>query len=431
MANDARGGPAARALGHLGRQLEPLDRRLRPQALDLARVDEPGAETLRRLCPAGDPEAQALVGWLAAVARGDEAREEGVAAADRRDGLARLDPDAEQRRLAARPRADRRDAAVGQRHDRLLGPEPDELAHGDRAVLVVVELVPDELLGLEHVGRDDVGLGADGEAHGLAVAIDDRRHAHLAQVADQRGVDVGLDAARQRSGEDYDVRAAREVEQLVVEEPDLGREHLRAALVDLGLLAVGGVEHRGVRARLVADAHEVVEDRLLGELLDDARPGRSSGEPGGDHRLAERLERARYVDALAARHGALLDGPVATPEPEVRHGERLVDGGVERDGDDHATPLWRCARRPRSRRRRQRTNTRRRVPSATAAAASTRNVTPSAEPARSTTDAAGTAAAVTSATRSTTRPRQRSSTVPTRVPLASGPRSSLATPVRR
>ena len=96
-------------------------------------------------------------------------------------------------------------------------------------------------------------------------------------------------------------RAPREVEQLVAEQLDLLRGDRRAALVDLGLLAGGRVDHRRVRARLLADAHEVVEDRLLGELLDDARAGRAAGEAGGDHGLAERLERARDVDALAAR----------------------------------------------------------------------------------------------------------------------------------
>ena len=83
--------------------------------------------------------------------------------------------------------------------------------------------------------------------------------------------------------------------------------------------------------------------------------------PGRDHGLAERLERARDVDALAAGHRALLDGAVAAPEPEVRHRERLVDRRVEGDGDDHAMPV-RCARRRRTARRRS--NTSSRLPSA-------------------------------------------------------------------
>jgi hypothetical protein len=57
--------------------------------------------------------------------------------------------------------------------------------------------------------------------------------------------------------------------------------------------------------------------------------------PVGDHRLAERLQRARDVHALAARHRALLDRAVTPPKPEVRHRQRLVDRRVERDRDDH------------------------------------------------------------------------------------------------
>src|SRR6266436_427019 len=65
------------------------------------------------------------------------------------------------------------------------------------------------------------------------------------------------------------------------------------------------------------------------------RAGRPSREAGGDHRLAESLQRAGYVDALAARHRALIHRAMATAELEVGHGERLVDRRVQRDRDDH------------------------------------------------------------------------------------------------
>ena len=64
-------------------------------------------------------------------------------------------------------------------------------------------------------------------------------------------------------------------------------------------------------------------------------PGRPAGEAGGDHRLAERLQRAGDVDALAAGHRARLDRAVAAAEPEVRHGDGPVDRRVEGDGEDH------------------------------------------------------------------------------------------------
>ena len=114
-----------------------------------------------------------------------------------------------------------REAAVGKRHDRLARAERGDLAHRERALLLAGELVADELLGLEHVGRDDVGFGAHRLAQRLAVGVDDGRHLEPLQVADQRRVDVGLDAARQRAGEHDDRGAAREVQQLVAEQLDL------------------------------------------------------------------------------------------------------------------------------------------------------------------------------------------------------------------
>ena len=143
----------------------------------------------------------------------------------------------------------------------------------------------------------------------------------------------------------HDARALGQVEQLVHEQLDLVRRDLRPALVDLGLLAGRRVDHGRVRARLLADPDEVAEHGQLRELVDDAGAGRPAGQAGGDHGRAERLEHAGDVDALAARHRRLLDRPVAAAEPEVGHRQGLVDGRVERDGDDHAALVWRGRRR--------------------------------------------------------------------------------------
>ena len=50
----------------------------------------------------------------------------------------------------------------------------------------------------------------------------------------------------------------------------------------------------------------------------------------------EGLERAGDVHALAAREREALAGAMAEADLEVGDGQRLVDGGVGRDGDDHA-----------------------------------------------------------------------------------------------
>ena len=144
----------------------------------------------------------------------------------------------------------------------------------------------------------------------------------------------------------HSARALGQVQELVDEQLDLVRRDLRPALVDLGLLAGRRVDHRRVGARLLADADEVREHAELRELVDDAGAGRAAGQAGGDHRRAERLEHAGDVDALAAGHRRLLHRAVAAAEPEVGHRQGLVDGRVERDGDDHAALAWRRRRRP-------------------------------------------------------------------------------------
>ncbi len=71
------------------------------------------------------------------------------------------------------------------------GAQRRDLAHRQRALLLVGELVADELLGLEHVRRDDVGLGAHRLAQRLAVGVDHGRHVQPLQLADQRRVESG------------------------------------------------------------------------------------------------------------------------------------------------------------------------------------------------------------------------------------------------
>src|SRR6185503_6782635 len=78
-------------------------------------------------------------------------------------------------------------------------------------------------------------------------------------------------------------------------------------------------------------------------------PGRSTGKTGRDHRLAERLQRPRDVDSLATRHRPLLAGAVPAADLEVRHGQRLVDGRVEGDCDDHPVGSWGPSGAPRRR----------------------------------------------------------------------------------
>src|SRR5204863_8762125 len=127
-----------------------------------------------------------------------------------------------------------------------------------------------------------------------------------------------------------------------------------------------------------------------------------------DHRLAERLQRPRHVDALAAGHGALLDRAVTAPEAEVRHGERPVDRRVQRDGDDHAAsvPLRRRLRARRRRVARRRISASWRVLTATTTIRTSVRPSPKKLATRLPRLARATGAVVTSGERATTRPRR-------------------------
>src|SRR5829696_1106898 len=378
-----------------GRGLELLYSHLRDQPLDLALLEHARPEVLGRLGPAGDRETEAVVHLARAVAGGHEAGEERVAGPDGRDRLERLERRAVE---AAAPRGVEQhgEAPVGQCHDRLAGTELDHLADPGAAVVLVGELVAHQALCLQLVRGDDVRALAGGDVHRLALGVEHRHDAEALHLLDQAAVEPRVDAAREAAGDDADRGALRQVEQLVDEQLELGLGHVWAVLVDLGLLAAGRIHDGGRGARFLPDPHEVVEYPLLGEVLDDARPGGPAGHAGRNDRLSERAQCARHVDALAAGHGG------------------LVDGGVECDGDDH------LAMRIRMRRRRMARIAATRIPRTM----STVRGTPSSDTTTRRVPAPGTSAAVTRATRRTGLPSTTTVTEPTRSPAASGPSSS-------
>ena len=169
----------------------------------------------------------------------------------------------------------------------------------------------------------------------LALRVEDDAGAEPRHLAHGVRVEALVDAARQRAGEHDRRRAPGEVAELVEQDLELVAGDLRAPLVDLGVGARGRVDDGRRRARLVADPDEVVEDRLLRQLLDDPRARAAAGEPGRDDRHVEPLQRPRDVDALAAGEREHAARPVPVPELEDRDGQRAVERGVEGDGDDH------------------------------------------------------------------------------------------------
>ena len=198
-----------------------------------------------------------------------------------------------------------------------------------------MELLPDEPLGLALVRRDEERLRLDAEAHRLALAVERGEHVAAREVVDRLRVEVVRDVARQRAGEDDELRALREVVELLEQQLELLPAHRRAPLVDLRVRAAGRVDDRRRGTRLALDAHEVVEDRLGGEALDDPQAGLAADEARRDDGHAERLQRTRDVDPLPAGGGDAGARAVPLSALEVGHGQRPVDGRVECDGDDH------------------------------------------------------------------------------------------------
>jgi hypothetical protein len=117
---------------------------------------------LGRLGAAGDGEPQALLGRAAVVAAGDEAGEERVPGAHRRDGLHRGGRDLVGAALVAVFADQKRgEAALGPGDHRIRGPERDQAVEPEPEILAVGELVSAGALGLACVRGDGGGLRAE------------------------------------------------------------------------------------------------------------------------------------------------------------------------------------------------------------------------------------------------------------------------------
>src|SRR5918994_929487 len=328
-----RGGGGCPPLGHARRdvQLPHLD--ARQQALHLVRVERAGAEVLRGFRAARNPEGGHSGGGRARVASRHETGQERVAGAHRGDGFQGLDLGL----VATPPRrlAEDRNAPGLPRDHGLRGAHLDQALQPQQEVVGLVELVPDRLLGLVQVRGDHPGARAQSGTHRLAVGVQQHRDPERLQLAGQTSVDARIDALRDAPGDNAERRALREVQQLLDESIHLAGGDVRSPLVDLRLLAGGGIDHGQVGARLVPDPGEVVEDRLLGELFEDPGPGGAAREPGGDHGSPEQLQGTGHVDSLSTRHRAPPHGGVRVAEPEARNRHGAVDRRVQGHGQDH------------------------------------------------------------------------------------------------
>ena len=153
--------------------------------------------------------------------RGEELREEDVPRADTRDRLdvrrERADPPG----LPAEPQ--QREAAVLERDEDVARAHLRDRVERHEEVVVVLELLADELLGLALVRRDEERARLDAEAQRLALAVEHDADVAPREVADGVGVERRRNLARERAGQDDEVGAAREVVELLHERLELDR----------------------------------------------------------------------------------------------------------------------------------------------------------------------------------------------------------------
>ena len=111
--------------------------------------------------------------------------------------------------------AQEREASVLERDEDVARAHLRDRVERHEEVVVVLELLADELLGLALVRGDEERPRLDGKAQRLAFAVEHDAHVSTGEVAHGIGVEGRRHLARERAGEDDEVGAAREVVELL------------------------------------------------------------------------------------------------------------------------------------------------------------------------------------------------------------------------
>src|SRR5215210_2335222 len=167
-------------------ELRHLDPRHEPSGL--ARLEAAGAELQRGGGACGDRAAERLFVGAAVESSCDEGREQNVARADSRHGI---DPRCDRAEADHLPvGAQQRPAAGLARDQHVARAELGDRLEPHEEVVVVVELLAYQELGLALVRRDQQGLGLDREAKRLPLAVEHRLRAAPVELANGLGVEV-------------------------------------------------------------------------------------------------------------------------------------------------------------------------------------------------------------------------------------------------
>ena len=196
----------------------------------------------------------------------------------------------------------------------------------------------EQVVDLGEVGLDERGLRIGGERgvqrgtrgvqqHGDAGRRSGRDHARVA---------VGRDALGQGAGDGHAVGLHHELPEPGEERRELVGGDLRAALEQLGLVAL--VQDADADTRLARDRGEVVGDAVGVHEVAHVSAHVAAEQAGREDIVAELEQDAAHVEALSAR-GLFRGHAVHVVDGQAIEMVRGVDRGIHGDGEDHVQPF--------------------------------------------------------------------------------------------
>src|SRR3990170_2136222 len=177
--------------------------------------------------------------------------------------------------------------------------------------------------------------GGDPSGESGAIRIQNRVHPALPRHRYDLGVDFGSYRRRYAARHYQPVVGAQSLPQLAQQLFHVAGVRVRAGIAKDRVDVTGFIQDGYVRPRLPLGVHEVTLDPVLLQRLFDVAT-QASGRETHRHAFAAQLPyHPRDVDPLAPRiEPAGLD-PQSVPSAEAVEDQRLIDCGIQGEGDDH------------------------------------------------------------------------------------------------
>ena len=161
--------------------------------------------------------------------------------------------------------------------------------------------------------------------------------ARLLGDLDELGIVAGIDATRQRARKRHNVRLRCKLGELGRKGIELGGSDLRAALQQLGLIAL--VQDIQANARLTGDGHKVVLDAVGIHKLGHIGTHVAAEQTGREHIVAQLQQHTAHVEALAAS-GLFGRHAVHVVDNQLVELIARIDRRVHGNGQNHVELLF-------------------------------------------------------------------------------------------